>query len=315
MYPENKIVSTIVKPQAELKFKPIALEDIEIIRPYLENSHTRSCDYTIGGLLIWKDLFRYEYSIYDDTLFIKSLSEDGSGRTAFLRPIGRLPLEESIEILRCYCSDNNIDLLFTAIPEEYLDDFVMRSPFHINELYDMADYIYDANSLATLTGKAYNKKRNHVNRFLTDNPNYSLEEITDSNIDEVKAFLANLGIESEKADEDMAYFEMNCCAETLENFNEYGFEGALLRDNEGKIVAFTFGEVSGDTLILHIEKMEHLVPGAGETINKLFAERMLLLNPELKYINREDDAGDPGLRRAKESYHPAFMLKKYNIEF
>ena len=105
----------------------------------------------------------------------------------------------------------------------------------------------------------------------------------------------------------MADFEWNCCAETLKNYESYGFQGACLRKNDGRIVAFTIGEVSGDTLVLHIEKIEHLIAGAGEA--------MTLLNPNIRYINREDDAGDPGLRYAKQSYHPSFMLKKFNIEF
>ena len=87
----------------------------------------------------------------------------------------------------------------------------------------------------------------------------------------------------------------------------------MLRGNGGKVVAFTVAEIIGDTLIVHIEKMNHDVSGAGESINKLFAAEMLMRYPGLKYINREDDAGDPGLRKAKQSYHPAAMLRKFNV--
>ncbi|MDE6611839.1 MAG: phosphatidylglycerol lysyltransferase domain-containing protein, partial [Muribaculaceae bacterium] len=103
------------------------------------------------------------------------------------------------------------------------------------------------------------------------------------------------------------------CLDVLGNYSHYGMEGAMLRDGSGEIVAFTAGEIIGDTLVLHIEKMRHSVAGAGETINQLFAGRMLERHPGLLYINREDDAGDPGLRYAKESYHPAFKLRKYNV--
>lgn len=78
---------------------------------------------------------------------------------------------------------------------------------------------------------------------------------------------------------------------------------------------FTAAEIIGDTLIIHIEKMDHEVAGAGETINKLFAAEMLHRHPQLRYINREDDAGDPGLRYAKESYHPLRLLRKFNVRF
>ena len=79
------------------------------------------------------------------------------------------------------------------------------------------------------------------------------------------------------------------------------------------IVAFTLGEVIGDTLYVHIEKMSHDIAGAGETINRLFASMMTTIHPSVQYINREEDVGDPGLRHAKESYHPLELLKKYNV--
>lgn len=300
---------------SELFFRPVGLADINILRAYLSRAATRSCDFTIGGIIIWKNMFKYEYCIYEDTLFIKSLSEDGSGRQAFLVPVGSLPMYRCIELLQEYCKNYNMPLILTAVPDDFLDELASLTPSGIEELDGWADYIYEAQALATLGGRHYNKKRNHVNRFMADNPNYTLERISHKNLNETQQFFSTLGIESFKANEDMAYFEWNCCAETLKNYNALGFQGACLRDNDGKIVAFTIGEISGDTLILHIEKMEHLVAGAGEAINKLFAERMLLLNPDIKYINREDDAGDPGLRYAKQSYHPAFLLKKFNIEF
>ncbi len=75
----------------------------------------------------------------------------------------------------------------------------------------------------------------------------------------------------------------------------------------------TLGEVVGDTLYVHVEKMNHDVAGAGETINKLFAENMVSRYAGLRYINREEDMNDEGLRFAKESYHPVAILDKCNV--
>lgn len=101
----------------------------------------------------------------------------------------------------------------------------------------------------------------------------------------------------------------------LNNLDRYPFEGAVLSTPTDGIVAFTIGEVLNDTLHVHIEKMNHEIPGAGETINKLFAEMMLSRHPEIIYINRQEDVGDPSLRYAKESYHPITLLNKYNVTF
>ena len=111
----------------------------------------------------------------------------------------------------------------------------------------------------------------------------------------------------------MALYEMNAVRTMLAQGNIYGFEGALLRDNSQQIVAFAFGEVHGDTLHVHIEKMRHDVNGAGAAVNKMYVELMMQRHGEIRYVNRQDDAGDEGLRRAKLSYNPAFILKKYNI--
>ncbi len=263
---------------------------------------------------MWIDYFGYQRAIVGgDTLFIKGLSEDFSRRPAFSLPVGRMPLAEAVETLREHCRATGDELFFSAVPEDRLDELKELGVEYIEELPDWADYVYRASDLATLSGKAYSKKRNHVNRFIADNPGYALEPISAANLPELIAFFSALDIESAKADPVMAEYEREQCLDVLRNFGSYPFEGAILRDGTGAIVAFTAGEISGDTLVLHIEKMRHDVSGAGEAINKLFAERMLSLHPAIEYINREDDSGDPGLRFAKESYHPAFKLRKYNV--
>lgn len=301
--------------RTRLIFKPVTLDVMPEILRYLRRQDSRSCDYSIGGIYMWIDYFAYEYCIVDDTLFIKGLSEDASRRPAFWVPIGALPVEKSVRLVRDYCRRRGMEPLFSAVPDDKLDMIASLPGAQVEELPDWADYIYSASNLATLTGKHYNKKRNHVNRFMTDNPDWRLDFITDDNIGEVRDFFDRLENSNDKADPVMAEYESQQCADVLRHYSRYPFQGAVLRDNDGHIVAFTAGEVNGDTLFVHIEKMRHDVAGAGETINKLFAAAMLREHPEICYINREDDGGDPGLRYAKESYHPTMMVKKYNVTF
>lgn len=296
-----------------LSFRPVSSADISLIMPYLEQSRSRSCDYTAGGLFMWIGYFGYQYCIYRDTLFIKGLSEDARRSPAFSLPLGALPLRQAVAAVRAYCAAEGIAPLFSAIPEDRIADFRALGATAVTELPDWADYIYSAADLATLPGKAYSKKRNHVHRFVADNPRWTLDDITPANIAELRGFCARLSIESAKADPVMAEYEREQCLDVLDNYDAYPFEGAILRDDSGSIVAFTAGEIVGDTLVLHIEKMEHTTAGAGEAINHFFARRMLDRHPGLVYINREDDSGDPGLRRAKESYHPDFLLRKFNV--
>lgn len=297
-----------------LKFKQMTLADIESLRPLLyTKTLCRTCDFTIGGTFMWVDYFDYTYCIFNDTLFIKGVTEDDVTRPAFSIPVGKMGLEESVALLRDYCRHEGCELIFSAVPEIYVAPLKALGATKVDKLEDWSDYLYDANALATLSGKKLNKKRNHVNRFETDNPDYKFEALTREQLPQVKKFFTDTHLPLSKPA--LADVEREQVMHVLDNLDDYGFEGAVLSTPADGIVAFTLGEVKGDTLYVHIEKMNHEVAGAGETVNKLFAAMMTERHPEVLYINREEDVGDPGLRHAKESYHPAEMLDKYNVTF
>lgn len=320
MQPSPRTINTAVvtascTPRScSLSFSPLTLATMPLVAPYLRRAPWRTCDYSVGGIYMWVDYFNYEYCIYRNTLFIRGLDEQDRRRPAFAVPVGDLPLREAVDLLREYCAAHACRLLFSAVPREAVQPLLEAGATEVRLLECWGDYLYEARALATLEGKAYNKKRNHVNRFVQDNPGWRLEELNDDNLGETAAFLAALPT-VEKADEAEAQFERDQCGRVLDYYGCFGFEGAVLRGGNGRIVAFTCAEVIGDTAIIHIEKMDHAVAGAGESINRFFAERLLELHPGLRYLNREDDAGDPGLRRAKESYHPLEVLPKYNVAF
>lgn len=296
---------------AVLDFKPITPESMSLINSILQISTSRTCDYTIGGIYMWIDKFGYEYCVLDDTLFMKGVSENDPTVTAFSMPVGAMPLEKAVGLVLDYCREKGLQAVFSAVPEDRIDYLAALTGGDVEELEDWADYLYDAHELAALTGKKFNKKRNHVNRFLAENPHYEFETLRVDLLPEVLLF--HTGLHSADAEDELTDYERNQCTRVLNHFLIYPFEGAVLRDETGEICAFTCGEVIGDTLYVHIEKMNHAIAGAGETINKLFAEYMTMRHPSVRFINREEDCGDPGLRHAKESYNPVMRLKKYNL--
>lgn len=295
-------------------FKKITHKDMETIWPYLSQEKGRTTDFSYAGVLMWVDYFKYEYCVYDDTLFIKGVVESDLSKPAFSLPVGKLPLSESVELLKEYCKAHNLDLEFSAVPAYAIDEMKALSPVRIEDLTDWADYLYESDKLATLVGKKMSKKRNHVNQFLKNNDNWEAVAMTPENASEAMAFMDIFDQEGDDTEMAAAERELSRNLISLLKEGDTHLKGMILRV-DGKTAAYTIGDVKGDTLFVHVEKATRLVPNSYEMINYMFAKTMTEENPDILYINREDDAGDIGLRMAKESYHPVEMLKKYNVIF
>lgn len=170
------------------------------------------------------------------------------------------------------------------------------------------DYIYDAKSLITLAGKKLHAKRNHINKFKSLYPDWSYEDITPQNMPEVILMSAEWRRINETAGDKSLRDESRAMDVALCEFFNLGLSGGLIRA-EGRVVAFSMGDrLNRDTWLVHIEKAFSDVPGAYAVINQQFAERHC---ESYLYINREDDSGDEGLRKAKLSYYPAMRTEKY----
>ncbi|MDE6294493.1 MAG: phosphatidylglycerol lysyltransferase domain-containing protein, partial [Muribaculaceae bacterium] len=246
--------------------------------------------------------------------FIRGHVENDFSKDAFSLPLGKMGLPLAVEVLRQYCIKNDFKLRFSAVPEYAVEDFKALNPVGVEIIEDMGDYLYSAEKLSTLSGKKYNKKRNHINQFLAAYPDWSIEPITADNAQEALRFMDLIDREGDHIP--MAVTERHLNRLVLEQIlkGETQYIGAILRGG-GEMLAFSIGDIKGDTLYVHIEKALREAPGAFEMINKSFARMVCEAHPEIEYINREDDAGDMGLRMAKESYHPVEILKKYNITF
>lgn len=297
----------------DIIFMPVSEDKMPLIWTYLKKTTERTTDFSYGGILMWVEYFRYEYAIYEDTLFIKGRLENDVTSPAFALPVGKLSLRDSINVLRKYCDDHEMPLRLSAVPQDAIEEFKNTYPnCVITPLLDWGDYLYDADMLSTLTGKKMNKKRNHVNKFHSLYPDWHLQDISIENLDETIKFMD--AFEHEADLNSMATLERKltkkmlhyCCSDIHPMF------GVALYVKD-KIVAISIGDVKQDTFFVHVEKALREYDGSYELINKEFASKILKNNPQIKYINREDDSGDIGLRIAKESYHPIEILEKYNI--
>jgi len=296
-----------------LIFKPVTLDTIAQIEDFLPFQSYRTCDFSVGGIYMWAEYFSYEYAIFKDTLFLKGVSEVNSSEMAFSLPLGALSLEESVEILRDYCRESNRNLVLSAVPEEAKQELVSRYSCKNYKLENWTDYLYDAEMLATLPGSLYHKKRNHVSKFKRMYPEAVYQPIHQADFEKIRSFLELYCQQNHKLSP-LFQNELNMTAVVLEHFPLFHFTGAVLMF-AGEVIGFTVGEVINDTLYVHIEKADRSFDGVYETLSMKFAGDVLDRYPGVKYVNREEDVGDAGLRKAKWSYHPVALLGKYNLEF
>ena len=174
------------------------------------------------------------------------------------------------------------------------------------------DYLYKIERLTELKGKKLQAKRNHINRFIDANPDWTTEELSSENLDEVKMMTEKwyAQYDGDTSDEHDFRVESEVLKVALEEFEVLGFTGVLLR-SEGEIVAFSMGNpITPDTFDVNFEKAYGHIQGAYALINREMARHVQGKYPEIVYLNREDDMGLPGLRRAKESYYPDILLEK-----
>lgn len=290
-----------------LDFKKMTIASIDDIRPYLNMSTNRFCDFSAGGLIMWRNAFSTQYAIYDGALYIKLHLQDG--RTAFTVPLGK-PFRETYKNLVEYCAFTWEKLVFAIVSADEKDEILNFFPqAEVSYERDYSDYVYIGENLATFKGKKYSGQRNHINRFMHENDIWNFEEVSAVNLPEIKVFFEAYNRENEK-NTFTAVTEKNCVSDVLENFDAYGLYGEALRVN-GKIVGFFLCEAVYDTLIVHIEKCDRNITGAYQMLAKEEAAKYCV--GSLKYVNREDDSGDEGLRRSKLSYHPVFIAEKYIV--
>ena len=291
-----------------LSFKKITLNEKEILEHYFTYHKERSCDFTVGVVLMWKDFYSIEYTVEDNTLFLKYTSP--SGDIVFPFPQGESPIEGLDKIYK-YCTENNLPPIFCFVTENDLE--IIKKHFGKVKAKDermWADYLYDAQSIIELQGKKYRGQRNHINKFLRHYTDYSFEQITKDTKHQAREFFDEISENFDKASP-YAQEDQKKVREVIKNCKDYSMFGAMLKVNN-KVIGISYGEILNDTLFIHIERANTEYFGAYQMLVNMFAKTFV--DENVKYINREDDSGDEGLRKSKLSYNPIQLIKKYNIK-
>lgn len=290
-----------------IDFKPITLDYKQIYEQYLQNGEEHGCEYSFANLFLWG---RQQAALLHDHIVLFS---QYNRRTVYPFPVGSGDKKTVLDAIIADSKERGIPCRITSlIPEaEQLLEELYPDMFIFHSDRDFFDYVYDIDNLAALKGSKYHKKRNHYNRFRDTFPEYTIQPIREDNIPQVKE-MVNQWYEKKLEDNPDADFTMEQIAieKALKHFKELGMDGIILLNGE-TILAMTMGShLSPDTMDIHFEKARWDADGAYAAINCEFAKYLRDKYPELRFLNREDDMGLEGLRKAKERYYPHHMVEK-----
>lgn len=296
----------------EFDYHRVCEQDAEWAKPILLSANRISCEYAFANIYMWSHIYHTVIADDNGVLIARSLSPDEPETSpySYLFPVGKGDIAASVsKMLKEAKADNRAVQIFSVSEADkaWLEEN-FKGVFKFEFSRDECDYVYSAEGLANLSGKKYQKKRNHVLRFLRENPDYVLEQITDENIQQVRRFNNEWMRLYDNSENEGKKKEHEAVDLVLKHYKKLGVKGCVIKTG-GKIAAFSYGSpISDSVFCTHVEKALYDVNGAYNIINREFAR---LFCGGYKFINREDDVGSEGLRTAKLSYKPEFLEQKY----
>lgn len=272
-------------------------------------SNYNSCEYSFTDLFNWSGVHQTEVARMGDYGIIRS----GFKEFSYLYPFGRGDVRPVIEAMMEDAREHRVTFTISLILEPMKEELETLFPglFAYSEERAYFDYIYTQESLSTLRGRQLSGKRNHINAFKKLYPDWSFEKITAENIAECWQMNEEWSARNELSLGSGLLKERSALKSAFEHFFEENLSGGLIRVN-GKVIAYSMGHpLNSDTFVVHFEKAFDDIRGAYQMINQQFA---LNCCEGYTYLNREDDTGLEGLRKAKLSYLPHTLLKKYDAK-
>jgi len=292
-----------------LKFKSLSTNLNEITK-YINYKANLLSDISLGFLLMWRKTINARYAIYNDTLIFSI--EKGEGYI-FSYPLGK-DIDGILNELVKYIKKYNLPLRFYALNNNelnYLKDFFKDDELIYTYDNKYSDYIYSFESQLNFSGKKFKGQRNHINKFNNLYSNVLHKPITINDIDRINNMLKKYNLEHKRKSL-MEKKELLGTKELINNFLNYNLVGTYIEYNN-EIISFTIGEIINDLLIIHVEKALTKYEGIYPKMYNSFINYIYTINKNIKYINREDNSGDLGIRMSKEQYHPINKEIKYQL--
>ena len=287
-----------------LTFHPLTLSDREAVQAVSLHAGRRNCNYTVANLVGWQFYFDTEVCVLDDAVVLRYTFRGERVYTVCVAT------DIPIELIEALQEDSQGKLSIIGLEDsqaQMLNQLHSNFTIETEPFRDQYNYIYRRDTLASLRGRHLNAKRNHINRFRAEHPDFEYRPLTPDLFDECR-HLAEIWREERQASETITA-ERRVMETIFTHWEALGMMGGSIYVDQ-TMVAFTYGAaITTDTFDICVEKADRRVEGAFAIINQQFAQH---LPEQYIFLNREEDMGLPGLRKAKLSYHPEILLT-YNV--
>ena len=290
-----------------IEFKPVRLEDKQIIERHTMPSGILNCDLAFANMYCWQAMYHSAWAVIDGFLVIR-FHIGGGEKIGYMQPVGEGDFAGIIPALRADAHAHGQRLRIIGLTDEGREMIrnMHAGLFAFESDRALEDYVYNAEDLRNLTGRRYQPKRNHINRFEAEYE-YRYEPMTRDHTAECMRLEAEWR-KTRSGHTGELSAEQRAMQRAFDHFEELEMLGGCIYVGD-KLVAFTYGSPINDhTFCVHVEKADTEYDGAFTIINREFVAH---LSEQYTLIDREEDLGIPGLRQAKLSYHPAFLEKKY----
>ena len=291
-----------------IDFKPLRLHQKAEYDRLLQHAGERGCEYSFTNLFLWgRQMAAF---CHDHLVFFSQFNR----RSVYLFPVGSPEPKAALDAVIADAASRGIPCRLTGLTQDDCATLQRLYPGRFRYHFDRDgyDYVYAIDDLADLKGRKFQKKRNHLNRFSQDHPDCVSVPLDGENLEAARNMVEQwykVRIAEDPHGEYM--LEQIALDRALRRYDALKMGGLMLVD-DGEVLAVTMGSrMSPDTMDIHFEKAREDVDGAYAAVNCEFARYLRMKYPELKYLNREDDMGLEGLRKAKLSYQPHHFEEKY----
>ena len=291
------------------EFKTLELLDKEIFREFFKEYKPKISELTFTNLFVWRTHYKFQWSIYNDWLVIVSL--EGEFGTYAMEPVGPSPRDEVTRVVLEWMREEKKEKnpRIERADERTVSEIEGVQGIIIEPTRDHFYYVYLREDLVNLAGNKYRSKRNHINQLLRTY-SYQYSDLAPDHIQDCIELQEKWCILRRCEDDMNLLGEWDAVKEILSSYESLDVQGGVVTI-ENKVMAFTIGQMlNDDTAVVHIEKADPEIPGLYPVINQQFCENNW---QDVRFINREQDLGMPGLREAKLSYYPDHMVKKFRI--